>query len=143
MTYLDTSALVKRYVAEAGSDRVAALIETGAPAATAKVAYAEVFAALARRHREGALSRRAYGTVQRRFEREWTAYVRVELHDAVLKRARDLVRRHPLRAYDAVHLATALDLQEAAGEAVTFVVADEQLLDAAVRERLAVMNPES
>ena len=40
------------------------------------------------------------------------------------RRARNLVRRHPLRAYDAVHLATALDLQAAAGEPVTFVAAD-------------------
>lgn len=142
MNYLDTSALVKRFVAEAGSERVAGLMVRGGLVATATIAYAEVFAALARRHREGALSRAAYATVQRRFAREWDAYVRVDLVEAVLRRARDLVHRHPLRAYDAVHLGTALDLQEALGEPVTLIAADSRLLDAASSEHLAVINPE-
>ena len=143
MNYLDTSALVKRFVAETGSERVARLILHDGPVATATIAYAEVFAALARRYREGALSAAAHSGVRRRFEREWQAYVRVALGDGVLHRARDLVRRYPLRGYDAVHLATALDLRETLGEPVTLVAADRGLLAAAQGERLAVINPES
>lgn len=142
MNYLDASALVKRYVKEDGSERVTAMVLREGPVATATIAYAEVFAAFARRHREGGISPRRYATLQRNFAREWPAHIRVALRDDVLVRARDLVRRHPLRAYDAVHLATALDLQVALGEPVTFVAADGRLLDAAARERLGVMNPE-
>lgn len=143
MTYLDTSALVKRFVEERGSPRVAALILEEGLIATATIAYAEAFAAFARRYRERALSRRGYAAALRSFRREWDAYIRVGLRDDVLRRVRPLVRRHPLRAYDAVHLATALDLQAAVGDPVTFVAADGPLLEAATRERLRVLDPEA
>ena len=143
MNYLDTSALVKRFVEEKGSERVAAIVLRGGPVATAKIAYAEVFAAFARRHREGAISQGRYARVRRNFAREWGAYVRIDLHHDVLTRARDLIRRHPLRAYDAVHLATALDLQAALGESVVFVAADGSLLQAAEHERLDIVDPEA
>jgi len=143
MTYLDTSALVKRFVEEKGSERVAALILREGPVATAKIAYAEVFAALARKRRDGALSDRAYVRVRRAVDQDWLGYVRVNLGDEVLRRARDLVRRHPLRAYDAVHLASALELRAALDEPVTFVAADARLLEAARHERLDTLDPEA
>ena len=142
MTYLDTSALVKRFVREKGSERVTRMILVDGPVATSKIAYAEVYAALARRSRERALTRRGYATALRNFRRDWKAYIRVDLHDDVLRRARSLVRRHPLRAYDAVHLATAPDLKAAVGAPVTLVAADGSLLEAAVREHLNVVDPE-
>ena len=143
MTYFDTSALVKRLVNEKGSERVTRMVLAEGPIATSKIASAEAYAALARRHRERALSRRGYAAALRNFRRDWEAYIRVDLRDDVLRRARSLVRRHPLRAYDAVHLATALDLQAAVGDPVTFVAADGALLKAATREGLAVVNPEA
>lgn len=143
MNYLDTSALVKRFVIEKGSERVSALVARGGPVATAKVAYAEAFAAFARRRREGSLSRRGYLSLRRQFESEWEAYIRVDLHDDVLRRARDLVARHPLRGFDAIHLASALELQAAVEEPVTFVAADARLLEAAARERLSALDAEA
>jgi hypothetical protein len=48
-----------------------------------------------------------------------------------------------MRAFDAIHLASALGLQAAANEPVTFVAADQRLLRAAAGERLATVNPEA
>jgi len=143
MTYLDTSALIKRFVAEAGSDAIRRLFTAREPIATAKIAYAEVHAALARRHREGDLSRDGYAGACARFERDWHSYVRIELHDEVLVTARRLIARHPLRGYDAVHLASALSLRDALGEDPTFLASDERLLKAARAERLPTLNPET
>jgi hypothetical protein len=61
----------------------------------------------------------------------------------ILGSARGLIQRHGLRAFDAIHLASALELQAAANEPVTFVVADQRLLRAAAGERLATVNPET
>ena len=58
MIYLDTSALVKRFVDEIGSPLVVTLTAERGPGATSKVIYAELFAALARRKRERHLSPR-------------------------------------------------------------------------------------
>ncbi|MFQ5990399.1 MAG: type II toxin-antitoxin system VapC family toxin [Candidatus Methylomirabilales bacterium] len=143
MTYLDTSALIKRFVAEKGSALVQTLVTREGPVATAKVAYAEVYAGLARKHREGHLSRRHYTLACRQFEGDWRAYIRVDLRDDILLLARDLIQRHPLRGFDAIHLASALHLQSALGEAIAFAAADEPLLRAAGAERLRAMNVET
>ena len=141
MTYLDTSALVKRFVAETGSSKVQNLLTGGEPVASATIAYAELYSGLTRRHREGVLSRPQYRLACSRFERDWMALVKVELGAEILSSARGLIQRHGLRAFDAIHLASALGLQAAANEPVTFVAADQRLLRAAAGERLATVNP--
>lgn len=143
MTYLDTSALVKRFVDEPGSERVTRLILREGPVAIATVAYAELFAALARKRREGALSDRVYTQLRRAVDRDWEGHLRIDLRDEVLRRARDLVRRYSLRAYDAVLLASALELKAWLEEPVTFVAADPRLLEAARRQRLDTLDPEA
>jgi len=143
VTYLDTSALVKRFVLEAGSSKVQSLLADDEPVASATIAYAELYSGLTRRHREGVLSRLQYRLACRRVERDWMAVVKVELGADILASARELIQRHGLRAFDAIHLASALGLQAAANEPVTFVAADQRLLRAAVGERLATVNPES
>lgn len=142
MNYLDTSALVKRFVAEKGSERVEEMLRAGEPAATSKIGYAEVYAALARRRREGGLSTKGYARACRSFEEDWKTYVRVDLRDEVLQLARDLIKRRPLRGFDAIHLASALTLGRELGEPMRFVAADARLLGAAEAEKLQVMNPE-
>ena len=142
MTYLDTSALVKRFVWEAGSSEVRGLLTGDAPVASATIAYAELYSGLTRRHREGVLSQLQYRLACRRFGRDWMALVKVELGAEILSSARGLIQRRSLRAFDAIHLASALGLQAAANEPVTFVAADQRLLRAAAGERLATVNPE-
>jgi len=142
VTYLDTSALVKRFVSEAGSSEVQSLLTRGEPVASATIAYPELYSGLTRRHREGVLSHLQYRLACRRVESDWMALVKVELGAEILSAARDLVQRHGLRAFDAIHLASALGLQAAANEPVTFVAADQRLLRAAAGERLTTVNPE-
>ncbi|PYM94644.1 MAG: hypothetical protein DME08_17515 [Candidatus Rokuibacteriota bacterium] len=79
MTYLDTSALVKRFVAEAGSSKVQSLLTGRAPIASATIAYAELYSGLTRRHREGVLSQLQYRLACRNVERDWMALVKVRL----------------------------------------------------------------
>lgn len=142
MNYLDTSALIKRFVAEKGSPLVQTLVKRKGPIATAKIAYAEVYAGLTRKLREGHLSDTQYALACRQFEADWQAYIRVELHDSTLFLARDLIQRHPLRGFDAVHLASAIGLKNALGEDITFAAADERLLRAAEAEDLKILHVE-
>ena len=57
--YLDTSALVKLYVREPGTDETRARLDDASMVATSRVAYPEARAALARRQREGGITRAA------------------------------------------------------------------------------------
>lgn len=143
MTYLDTSALIKRFVSEIGSQAVQTLLAGAEPAATAKIAYAEVYAALTRRYQRRDLSPHAYTQACRQFEQDWQGFIRVDLHDDILFLARRLIQKYVLRGFDAIHLASALHLKLSLLEETVFVVADAALLKAASAERLKVINPEA
>jgi uncharacterized protein len=148
--YLDTSALVKAYVEEDRSDDVEDLIEeTRDPGTTTRVfasrlAYPETASAIARRQREGGLTRQEaqllYGAVTDDFTGPARPYEIVEATAAVIDEAATLVQRYPLRGFDAVHLATALLLHQAAPGAVTLAAADRRLLDVATAEGLLLLD---
>ncbi len=136
------SALIKRFVEEKGSSLVQSLVNSGDAVATAKIAYAEVFSGLTRKMRAGELAKLSYDLACRQFESDWNAYIRVELNDDLLMLARDLIGRHGLKGFDAIHLASAVSLKDAIGEEVTFAAADRRLLRAAAAEGLRAVNVE-
>jgi predicted nucleic acid-binding protein len=133
--FLDTSALVKRYVAEAGSPLVRGLFARRRMVAVSRIAFAEVAAAAARRRREGALSAHQHARLLDRLEADFSSFVVVEVRQATLGAVPGLCARHPLRAYDAVQLAAALTLRRAS-PAVDFWTTDHALGRAARAEGL-------
>ena len=142
MNYFDSSALIKRFAAEPGSALVDRLVETS-PAGTSKVSYAEVYSGLTRMKRERRLGKAAYDMACRQFEMEWQAYAQILLADEILSLARDLIRRYPLRGFDAIHLASAVGLGRMLGERSRFIAANQKLLKAAEAEGLEALNVEA
>ncbi len=151
--YLDTSALVKYYIPEVGSCWVTALIDTLSDQETwmhemtmTELVLVEVAAALAKRCRMGDISTEERARTLAQFSRDChNRYTVVELQRGTIELATDLTQRHPLRACDALHLATALQLDHAlrsvSGTALIFVSADDQLCQAAEAEGLKAENP--
>ena len=133
--YYDTSALVKQYLQEAGSKLVLELLKSGEKVYTASLTYAEGHAAFSRRTREGRLTRQTARRLALRFDKDWESYDVVILGEDVLRLARQMVYRHPLRSADAIHLASALLLARTSPTARwSFVCADGRLCDAAKAE---------
>ena len=125
--YLDGSALVKRYVAEAGSEAVNQLIGQADVVGTSLISRAEVTAALAKAVRVGLLQRDEASGALQAFSAEWNDVLRLQLTEIIVARAGDLAWEHGLRGYDAVHLAVAHFWHETIGEAVTLATFDRQL----------------
>lgn len=75
------------------------------------------------------------------FEHDWQRAILVPLRPALVGRIPQLLTDHPLNGADAVHLASALMLQDT-GLELTFAVADRRLLQAATKEGLAAFDPE-
>ena len=125
--YLDASALVKRYVAEAGSAEVGAAISQAALTGTALISRAEVSAALGRAVRFEALTQEEALAALQVFRNDWVDLVRIQLTEMVISRADLLAWDHGLRGYDAVQLASALAWQDALGEQVTIASFDKHL----------------
>ncbi len=108
--YLDTSALVKLYVFEEGTDLVRRQVNEASIIATAKVAYPETRAALARGKREEILTLSAYKEAVMNFIADWPSYFVLELTDSVMYKAGELAENYKLRGFDSIHLASALTL---------------------------------
>jgi predicted nucleic acid-binding protein len=147
--YLDTSALGKRYVDETGSAwvRVLTASKTGHALLTARITMVEMYSVLARRKREGSVPARACAIAAQAFtEHGIFEYRFIELDISIIARARDLLDRYSLRAYDSVHLASALVANQAlvarTVSPLVFVSADTRLLTVALAEGLATENPE-
>ena len=143
MIHADSSAIVKRYYAERGSDLLKSRRVTIDRIFTSRVAYAEIHAALARKARDGELSRDSFRSAAAAFEQEWLAYDHILVDEATVKDVRSLVRRHPLGGFDAIHLSAALWLRAELGHPIEFWASDQRLEAAAKRERFTVVNPEA
>lgn len=142
MLYVDSSALVKKYVLEAGSDRVLKLLAQSGMAVTSKLAYPEILSGLGRKQREKGITEKDYREALVDFESDWLALLVIEFQDELLPLIKQLTTKHSLKGADLVHLASALWLQKATKEKVTFVASDIQLLHAAKAEKLEIVNPE-
>jgi predicted nucleic acid-binding protein len=140
--YVDTSALVKRYHVEPGSQRVDQLF--GDPASTfltANIALTEVTSALDRKVQEGMLTRDALTTVLAAIARDLLEdFWLIEIERVHILKSQELILRHHLRTLDALHLAVLLSLKDLAP---VLVSSDQKLLEAARQERFAVLDPVS
>lgn len=145
---LDTSAVVKRYVQEAGTAWVRRIAD---PAAAnliylARITDVEFTSAVIRRQRGGNLPAADAVATLMQFRQDLVqAYRIIEVTPALLLAARSLAERQGLRAYDAVQLAAAVELNArriAAGTGtITLVSADQELNAAALAEGLTVDDP--
>ena len=138
IVYFDTSALVKRYFAEAGSAAVSELWTSAEHIASSQLLYAEMIATFARKRREQPASAGLIDTAQRLFRGDWDAFHRIPIDDDVNQRVEVLLASHSLRGADAVHLASALRLRDLFGGEITFACADVALAEAARAEGLLV-----
>jgi predicted nucleic acid-binding protein len=140
--YFDASAIVKRYVREAGSTTVRRLLAS-AVAATSRLSEVEVASAIVRRAREGSFSADQRDRMLNALDDDLPALAIVEVIPAVAADARFLLLRHALRPGDAIQLASCLYLQRQLGRPIPFVVYDRRLALAARAEGLAVVGVRS
>ena len=138
--YLDTSALVKLYAEEEGSERVRHGVRTADLIATSLIAYAETRAALARKSRSSEVSRPAFTRCRRDFEGDWRRLNRLPIDELLVRKAAEFAEQHALRALDALHLATADSLQTALRDTVTFACFDRRLNGAAEARGFALLT---
>ncbi len=129
--YFDSSALVKKFVIEPGSEAVLEMMEQADILATGLLSRAEVSAALAKAVRIRTLSRNMASDALDEFRMDWPNYVCITANNPLIYLADRLAWDHGLRGYDAVHLASALTWQSALGSLVIMATYDKQLWQAA------------
>jgi predicted nucleic acid-binding protein len=146
--YVDSSALVKRYVNETGSSWVRAICDPAAGhiLALAHIGLVEVAAALGAKYRQGSLQASLYdGLLRDLWHDGRDQYWLTEVNQGIIRSAIELTRRQKLRGYDAVHLACGLLVQQTLLDRglplPVLLSADQDLLNAARNEGMAVDDP--
>ena len=146
--FLDSSALIKRYVRETGTNWVRSITDpaAGHQVFAARLGILETAATLLRQARAGSLTApeaaSAVNHLRHAFAHEFHV---VELTVALSSHALNLVQNHALRGADAVHLAAATELQRRRATsglpALTFISADSEQNRAARAEGLLLDDP--
>ncbi len=131
--FMDSSALAKRYLDEAGSDEVDRILADATSLGLSVLCVPEVISALCRRRRESSITRRQYQEAkQALLDDVHDAHV-INLTPSVVRSAVDALESNVLRAMDALHIGSAVEW-----EPELFVSADARQIEAASGSGLQV-----
>ncbi len=146
--FLDTSAIVKRYVPEKGQTLISTLCEPehGHDLYISQAALVEVVASICRKAHEKSITITERDALIDTFRQDTQNTYSIRLvTTAMYTFAGNLCRSHRLRAYDAVQLACMLDLRNDSSmkkaPPPVFVCADNNLVNIAIAEGLSTVNP--
>jgi uncharacterized protein len=131
--FFDSSALAKRYVEEAGSDRVQDILSSATSLTISVLCISEIVSALCRRRRERKLSQQQYLAAKEALFADMEDVSVVNLTNQVIARAVGILEKWPLRSSDSLHVASAAEWS-----AQLFVSADERQCAAARKYGLQV-----
>jgi len=131
--YLDSSALVKRYIYEAGSTDVAERCAQASEVILSILALPEVISALNRLRRENRLSDRQYEQLREALVLDMEDAFVINMTVPVIQKSVICLEHHPLRTIDSMQIASAL-----AASADLFVSADIRQCEAAEKMGLPV-----
>jgi len=145
--FFDSSALVKAYIAETGTNWVRTIVDDDQHQIyISQLTELEVIAALTRRFRIGDLTLPERDQAARDVRQDCASYFVIDLTNEIVEAAIDLALRHNLRAYDAAQLACALKVTSVLSSnqrytGLTLVSADLELNDASTLEGFQIEDP--
>lgn len=143
--YVDSSAWLKRYFEEPGSEWIGVLFDSEAILSCARLGYVEVVSALSRRKQQHGLSPEIYGQKSLEVQLDWASFIAVQLTNDIWDNAVSAAATLSLRGADAVHFAAAEELHDRllfdANAEMVFVCSDQELIVAARQMDWTVIDP--
>ena len=129
--FFDSSACVKRYVSEAGTEAVLAWCDRASEIGLSGIALPEIVAAFCRLRREGRIDDTQYRQLKSLLLADIEDAAMCDLSPEVLARSIDSLEANVLRGMDAIHVGSAIALK-----VDVFISADQRQLEAAIRAGL-------
>lgn len=144
--YLDSSAWVKLYLTEHGTDEVVCLFNelSREQLASTGSGYVEVASALARQQTVRKLDAHTLYQLQQQLKADWNDITEVSITAELIDQAARIAERYKLRGADSIHLSAALIFQsmlQQTNQVVTLVTSDMELLQAAQAAGLLAQDP--
>ncbi|MGH3937773.1 MAG: type II toxin-antitoxin system VapC family toxin [Pseudonocardiaceae bacterium] len=138
--YFDTSAFVPLLIAEPSSGLCRRLWDDADLVVTTRLSYVETAAALAQARRLGRLTKQSYAAAMDILDRLWGEFEIIEVDERVVHRAAQLAYTCALRGYDAVHCASAEQLDD---DDLVVAAGDRKLLEACMSLGMATADVNS
>ena len=129
--FCDTSALVKLYIVEVGSDELKLQVQQAEAVAVCRIAWAEAYTALSRRAREVPEDAFIIEQAKLALAADWPHYVVLEVDQPLIERAGDYADIFALRGHDSVQLAAAFETGRISQSPILFACFDSRLNKAA------------
>jgi uncharacterized protein len=114
IVYFESSALLKLFLNEPDADLALQVWNEADGAVTSEISHLEVHAGLARAVRENPpkLSNDDYENAKDRFDQLWLELTSIAVSTELIQKASGVASEYALRAYDALHFATVLDISD-------------------------------
>lgn len=146
--YLDTSALVKRYRSEQGTEVIEQLFSNPLPEDRFFISFLaiiELTSGILRLAKGGQLNEDTANEILARFRQDVRELFRVwPLNEEIATDAVTVVEEHRLRSTDAIHFATAQRIASLApGVQIVMVSSDRELLEATEAAGLSALDPQA
>ena len=136
IAYFDTSALVKLYVDEPEREKALRIAREATSVAISELGLVEAHSALRRKGQQEHIKSRKVQSAITELEKDWPSFSCVLFQGELIEQTRKIIKKHLLRTYDAIHLASALVLAQGLGSSIGFLCFDERLNEVAVKHRL-------
>ena len=129
--FCDTSALIKLYIVEDGSDALKTQLSSAEAVAVCRIAWAEAHAALSRRAREVPKDAFTIEQAKAALVADWQHFVVLEIDQPLVERAGEYADTFALRGYDSIQLAAAFETGRISQLPIFFACFDTRLNKAA------------
>lgn len=136
--FFDTSALIKKYIFEAGSDMVDDLMNKADSIIVSSITEIETYSTFKRLLVEKAISESDYRVLLNEFDIDYPYFTHISFDTLVSANAKILIEKYQLKSLDSIQLGTALLLKD---EIDYFVACDTKLISSGKKEGLKIINP--
>jgi len=135
LVFFDSSAFVKRYIRESGTDQVLDWCDKATEIGLASIILPEIISAFCRLRRESIISAIQYRQLKSSLLADIEDAALCDLAPTVLAQTISALENNTLRAMDAIHIASAVIMK-----ADVFISADKRQCEAAVQAGLRVKS---
>jgi predicted nucleic acid-binding protein len=136
--FFDSSALLKRYLDEAGSISTQQLFESADRVFVSAITHIECVSSFQRLLHQKFIGEKDYKRLQTEINFDFPFFEAVQFNEEVKSYALKIVEKYPLKALDTIQLASLLQV---ANEIDSFVVCDQKLKKIAVKEGFHIVDP--
>ncbi|MEJ5363179.1 MAG: type II toxin-antitoxin system VapC family toxin [Spirochaetota bacterium] len=136
--FIDTSALMKRYISEIGSDIIDNLFTKCDTIYVSIITEIEAFSTIRRLLYDKQIGKHEFLHLHNEIETDLQYFTIIDINESVIKLSKDLIMHHSLRTLDSIQLSSALLIKDTIDY---FVCSDNRLITAAQNEKMKILNP--